>query len=146
MLRVGSHSPRAATRLKTKSCALIGVAGSSSGGAASERSSCEPSARFSSARPLCQLPSAMPAAHAANASTSAQRRGRKEYPASMRYVVIGVFVLICASLASAGLFMFRDRSGSTRMVKALALRVGLSVALFLFLMLGYYFGLFNDRL
>jgi hypothetical protein len=42
--------------------------------------------------------------------------------------------------------MFRDRSGSTRMVKALALRVGLSVALFLFLMLGYYFGLFKDRL
>lgn len=61
-------------------------------------------------------------------------------------MVIGVFVLICASLASAGLFMFRDRSGSTRMVKVLALRVGLSVALFVFLMAGYYFGLFKDRL
>jgi hypothetical protein len=32
------------------------------------------------------------------------------------------------------------------MVKALALRVGLSIGLFLFLMLGYYFGLFKDRL
>jgi hypothetical protein len=64
----------------------------------------------------------------------------------MRYVVIGVFVLICASLASAGLFMFRDRSGSKRMVKALALRVGLSVALFVFLMASYFFGLFKDRL
>jgi hypothetical protein len=64
----------------------------------------------------------------------------------MRYVVIAVFVLICASLASAALFMFRDRSGSTRMVKALAIRVGLSVGLFLFLMAGYYFGLFKDRL
>jgi hypothetical protein len=42
--------------------------------------------------------------------------------------------------------MFRDRSNSKRMVKALALRVGLSVALFVFLMLGYYFGLFKDRL
>lgn len=60
-------------------------------------------------------------------------------------MVIGVFVLICASLASAGLFMF-DRGGSKRMVKALALRVGLSVALFVFLMAGYYFGLFKDRL
>src|SRR5258707_8279712 len=67
--------------------------------------------RFSSARRLCQLPSAMPAAHAAAASASAQRRGRKEYPASMRYVVIGVFVLICASLASAGPFIFCDRRG-----------------------------------
>ena len=61
-------------------------------------------------------------------------------------MVIAVFVLICASLASAAVFMFRDRSGSTRMVKALALRVGLSIALFVFLMAGYYFGLFKDRL
>jgi hypothetical protein len=64
----------------------------------------------------------------------------------MRYVVIGVFVLIIASLFSAALFMVRDRSGSKRMVKALAIRVGLSIGLFLFLMAGYYFGLFKDRL
>jgi hypothetical protein len=32
------------------------------------------------------------------------------------------------------------------MVKALAIRVGLSIGLFLFLMAGYYFGLFKDRL
>lgn len=61
-------------------------------------------------------------------------------------MVIAVLVLIVASLASAAVFMIRDRSGSTRMVKALALRVGLSVALFLFLMLGYYFGLFPEKL
>ena len=59
----------------------------------------------------------------------------------MRYVVIAVFLLIVASLASAAVFMFRDRGGSTRMVKALAWRVGLSVALFLLLTAGYYFGL-----
>ncbi len=64
----------------------------------------------------------------------------------MRYVVIAVLVLIVASLASALFFVMRDRSNSTRAVKALALRVGLSVALFLFLMGGYYFGLFPDRL
>jgi len=64
----------------------------------------------------------------------------------MRYVVIAMFVLIVASLASAALFMFRDRSGSKRMVKALALRVGLSLALFLTLMAGYYFGLIPGRL
>jgi uncharacterized RDD family membrane protein YckC len=60
----------------------------------------------------------------------------------MRYVVIAVLVAIVASLGSALFFMMRDRGGSSRMVKALAIRVGLSVALFAFLMAGYYFGLF----
>ena len=60
----------------------------------------------------------------------------------MRYVVIAVLLLIVASLGSAVFFMMRDRSGSSRMVKALAIRVGLSVVLFAFLMGGYYFGLF----
>ncbi len=57
-----------------------------------------------------------------------------------------MFLLIVASLFSAAVFMFRDRSGSKRMVKALALRVGLSLALFLTLMAGYYFGLIPGRL
>ncbi len=60
----------------------------------------------------------------------------------MRYVVIAVLLLIVASLGSAVFYMMRDRSGSNRMLKALAIRVGLSVALFAFLMGGYYFGLF----
>ncbi len=60
----------------------------------------------------------------------------------MRYVVIAMLVAIVASLGSALFFMMRDRSGSSRMVKALAIRVGMSVALFVFLMAGYYFGLF----
>jgi hypothetical protein len=60
----------------------------------------------------------------------------------MRYVVIAILLAIVASLGSAVFFMMRDRGGSKRMVKALAVRVGLSVALFAFLMAGYYFGLF----
>ena len=64
----------------------------------------------------------------------------------MRYVVIAILLAIVASLGSAAFFMIRDRSGSSRMVKALAIRVGLSVALFLVLMGGYYFGLFPGRL
>jgi len=90
----------------------------------------------------------MPAAQAAAPSASTQSRGRKEYPALMRYVVIAMLVLIVASLFSAAVFMVRDQSGSgsKRMVKALALRVGLSVALFAALMAGYYFGVVPGRL
>jgi hypothetical protein len=64
----------------------------------------------------------------------------------MRYVVIAVLIAIVASLGSALVFMYRDRSNSKRMVKALALRVGLSVGLFLVLMAAYYFGLIRERL
>jgi uncharacterized RDD family membrane protein YckC len=64
----------------------------------------------------------------------------------LRYVVIAVLLMIVASLGSAMFFMMHDRGNSKRMVKALAIRVGLSVALFAFLMAGYYFGLFPGRL
>ena len=88
----------------------------------------------------------MPAAHAAAASAKAQRRGRKEYPALMRYVVIAVLIAIVASLASALWAMLRPGKDPKRMVRALSLRVGLSVALFLMLMAGYYFGWITSRL
>lgn len=61
-------------------------------------------------------------------------------------MVIGVFVLIVASLFSALFFVYSDRSESRRALKALAVRVGLSVGLFAFLMLGYYLGWFRERL
>ncbi|HEU4645418.1 MAG TPA: twin transmembrane helix small protein [Burkholderiales bacterium] len=64
----------------------------------------------------------------------------------MRYLVLAVFALILFSLASGLYFVFHDRSGSKRAVKALAVRVGLSVGLFVFLMVAYYFGLVPARL
>ena len=64
----------------------------------------------------------------------------------MRYFVIVVLVLIVASMGSPMYFMMHDRGSSTRMVKALAIRVGLSLGLFLFLMAGYYFGWFPGKL
>ena len=60
--------------------------------------------------------------------------------------MIGVLILIVASLASALFFVFHDRGDSKRAVKALAVRVGLSVALFVFLMAAYYLGLIPGRL
>ncbi|MFQ5937964.1 MAG: twin transmembrane helix small protein [Acidiferrobacterales bacterium] len=59
----------------------------------------------------------------------------------MRVIVIAVLVLILASLASALVFLLRDRGDSTRTVKALTFRIGLSVALFLLLMAGFYLGI-----
>ena len=64
----------------------------------------------------------------------------------MRIVVYVLIALILASLASALLFVLRDRSGSQRAVKALALRVALSMALFMFLMAGFYFGFIPGKL
>jgi len=63
----------------------------------------------------------------------------------MKIVVIVFVLLILGSLASALFFLVSDRGQSKRTVKALALRVGLSVILFLMLMAGYYFGLVTGK-
>ena len=59
----------------------------------------------------------------------------------MRIVVIAMLVLIVGSLGSALWFLIRDRGDSERTVKALTVRVSLSIGLFLLLLAGYYFGL-----
>lgn len=58
----------------------------------------------------------------------------------MRLVVIAFLVIIVMSLASALFYLIRDKGKSDRTVKALTVRVTLSVTLFLLLMLAYYFG------
>ncbi|NMG03016.1 twin transmembrane helix small protein [Azoarcus taiwanensis] len=65
----------------------------------------------------------------------------------MRFVVICFMLLIVASMGSALLFLLRDRGTSgTRMVRALSWRVGLSIGLFLLLMLGFATGFIQGRL
>jgi uncharacterized RDD family membrane protein YckC len=58
----------------------------------------------------------------------------------MKLVIIAFLVIIVGSLGSALFYLMRDKGGSDRTVKALTIRVGLSLTLFLLLMLGYYFG------
>ncbi len=58
----------------------------------------------------------------------------------MRYVVIVAFLLIIASLGSALAFMMKDKGKSDRTVYALALRVGFSITLFLFILVAYKLG------
>lgn len=58
----------------------------------------------------------------------------------MRVLVLIVFLGIIVSLGSALVYLMRDRGNSNRMAYALTWRVGLSVALFLFVLLAHYLG------
>jgi len=58
----------------------------------------------------------------------------------MKAIVIIVLAAIIAALFSALVFLYRDRGRGMRMVTALTIRVGLSLALVAFLVLGYYMG------
>ena len=62
----------------------------------------------------------------------------------MKYLIGVALILILAALAVAGVFMMRDgRDGkpkSGNMMRALAVRVGLSVLLFLCILLSYWMG------
>ena len=50
-----------------------------------------------------------------------------------------------ASLGSALVFLVRDRGSTSRTVNALTVRVGLSVALFLFILFSYWMGWIEPR-
>ncbi|MEW5892193.1 MAG: twin transmembrane helix small protein [Pseudomonadota bacterium] len=59
----------------------------------------------------------------------------------MRLFVIAALLLIVFSLASALVYLVKDKGGSSRTVKALTWRIGLSFTLFLLLMIAGYTGL-----
>jgi hypothetical protein len=59
---------------------------------------------------------------------------------AMKIVVAVAFVLIIGSLASALFFLMRDKGRSNRTVQALAMRVGLSITLFLLVLFSYKMG------
>jgi hypothetical protein len=64
----------------------------------------------------------------------------------MQQAVILLFLAaILVSLGSALIYLVKDRGQSSRTVKALTFRVGLSIALFVILMLGYWLGLIQPR-
>jgi len=63
----------------------------------------------------------------------------------MRIFVYLFVFLILASLASALYFLVKDKGQSDRTIKALTVRVTLSVILFAMLMLGFYFGIIPQR-
>jgi hypothetical protein len=58
----------------------------------------------------------------------------------MRILVAIAFLFIVGSLASALVFLMRDKGKSDRTVKALALRVGFSIALFVLILIAHQLG------
>ncbi len=56
-----------------------------------------------------------------------------------KVVIVLLLFVIVASLFSALYFLAKDKDAGERTVKALTVRIGLSITLFLFLLLGYYF-------
>lgn len=66
----------------------------------------------------------------------------------MKSLLVLMFVGVLAALASAGVFMLRkggEEDRGRRMARALAVRIGLSVALFLLILLGWRLGWIQPR-
>ncbi len=63
----------------------------------------------------------------------------------VRVLVIVVFVGILVSLGTALYQLTRSGGDSKKMIRALAIRVGLSLALFLLLMIAWYAGLIQPH-
>ena len=63
----------------------------------------------------------------------------------IKYVVIGILILIVGALATAFKALFHGPRSGTAGVKALTLRVGLSIGLFVLLMVLYALGIIEPR-
>lgn len=63
----------------------------------------------------------------------------------IKIFIIIMFLLIIGSLFSALTFLYKDNGHGERTVKALTIRISLSIVLFLVLMLGFYFDIIPGR-
>lgn len=63
----------------------------------------------------------------------------------MKIVIVVVFLAVVVSLFSGLFFIYRDKGQSDRAVKALTIRIVLSILVFALLMGSYYFGLIPGR-
>ena len=63
----------------------------------------------------------------------------------MRIIILFALAGILLSLGSALVYLIRDRGTTNRTVNALTVRVGISVALFLFILFSYWMGWIQPR-
>ena len=62
----------------------------------------------------------------------------------IKVVIVLTLIVILGRLFSALYFLAKDKNGGERTVKALTIRIGLSIGLFILLMLGYATGLIGQ--
>lgn len=65
-------------------------------------------------------------------------------PILIKVAIVLLLIFIIASLFSALFYLGKDRGTSDRTAKALTVRIGLSIFLFIMLMVGYYTGLIGN--
>ncbi len=58
----------------------------------------------------------------------------------MHILVVIALIGVLAALAAAGFFMLRNKTGQRQMARALTVRISVSVALFLFILLSWKMG------
>lgn len=59
----------------------------------------------------------------------------------IKFAIVIILLIIIGSLFSGLYFLAKDKSGSERTVKALTVRIAISITLFILLLVGYYFGI-----
>ena len=64
----------------------------------------------------------------------------------MRFIVLVFIAFILFSLFSGLYYVMKDKGQSRRAVKALTIRVALSIVLFVMLLLAFHFGFITQRL
>lgn len=62
----------------------------------------------------------------------------------LKLFIIAALLLILGSLFSALFYLMKDKGQGKRTVKALTMRISLSIGLFLLLMIGYYAGIIGQ--
>ena len=62
-----------------------------------------------------------------------------------KLIIVVIFIAILVALFSGMFFMIKDKGDSTRNVKSLSIRIGLSLALFAMLILAYCTGLIQPN-
>ncbi|WP_454786097.1 twin transmembrane helix small protein [Legionella sp. WA2024007413] len=62
-----------------------------------------------------------------------------------KIIIICVMIIIAGSLASGLIFLIRDPGNSKRTVKALTIRISISVGLFIFLLIAFKLGLIKPH-
>lgn len=63
----------------------------------------------------------------------------------MKILIVSLLILILGSLAMALVAMVKDRGQSERTVRALTIRIGMSIGLLIFIMLGYAAGFISPN-